>query len=676
MKKDNREKMLEELFGRRTTLDINDTKDVLRESTDELTRIINQNAKALEDLSFDMNNATLKNIIEEVKRDFNLSDEIDLVKLKSELETDYSTKIEVPENVVVGKASREVFETINGELNQMVLGQIEASKEMTIAFRRPYVTGSDPNKIRNSILLTGSNGSGRHLLVNSMAQLLKKHGLIVTSEIITLDMSRYQSPAQETLFLQDLYVALNQKNAIIIIENMEEGHPVFNRMLSELVVEGTLTLNKRYVFKQNQMQLASDGLTSEVIDSLNGNNKVLVFISENSPKKMLDIFGKSFIDKVTDKIKTVYLDENSLAKIIDKILEDFKLKCHTQLEIEIKIDETVKDYLLSIYSPNDGVDSITPAVNKIYDELVDLSLKKDDFSALLLKYDESAKAIINDEIIELDLSDDSKAERDAIQKELDAIVGLDSVKQYLISLEDHIKVSRIRKLKGLKTSEVSKHMIFTGNPGTGKTTIARLVSRMMKACGILKQGHLVEVTRADLVAKYVGQTAPQTMDVIKSAIGGVLFIDEAYALYRGKDDSFGLEAIDTLVKAMEDHRDDLIVILAGYSKEMETFLNANSGLKSRFANIINFEDYTGHELVLIAKSIAASKDYRIDEEALKPLEDYFSKVQSRKDMTSGNGRLARNIVEEAILNQSKRVLEDDAEIDLLQLVDFDLKEGL
>ena len=133
MKKDNREKMLEELFGRRTTLDINDTKDVLRESTDELTRIINQNAKALEDLSFDMNNATLKNINEEVKRDFNLSDEIDLVKLKSELETDYSTKIEVPENVVVGKASREVFETINGELNQMVLGQIEASKEIYLS---------------------------------------------------------------------------------------------------------------------------------------------------------------------------------------------------------------------------------------------------------------------------------------------------------------------------------------------------------------------------------------------------------------------------------------------------------------------------------------------------------------------------------------------------------------
>ena len=145
------------------------------------------------------------------------------------------------------------------------------------------------------------------------------------------------------------------------------------------------------------------------------------------------------------------------------------------------------------------------------------------------------------------------------------------MKEYLLSLENHIKVSQLRKQRGLKTAEISKHMIFTGNPGTGKTTIARIISRMMKVCGILKQGQLVEVTRADLVGKYVGHTAPLTMEVINSALGGVLFIDEAYSLYRGKDDSFGLEAIDTIVKAMEDHRDDLIVILAGYSKEMSEF---------------------------------------------------------------------------------------------------------
>jgi SpoVK/Ycf46/Vps4 family AAA+-type ATPase len=225
----------------------------------------------------------------------------------------------------------------------------------------------------------------------------------------------------------------------------------------------------------------------------------------------------------------------------------------------------------------------------------------------------------------------------------------------------------------MKTSDVSKHMIFTGNPGTGKTTIARLISRYMKAIGALSQGQLVEVTRADLVGRYVGHTAPLTMQVIKSALGGVLFIDEAYSLYRGKDDSFGLEAIDTLVKAMEDYRDDLIVILAGYSKEMSTFLESNSGLKSRFPNVINFPDYTGEELMKIALIIAKSKGYKIDDSLKEPLQEYFTKVQANNSKESGNGRLARNVVEDAILRQSERLIKDSkASIDELILEDFNL----
>ena len=166
------------------------------------------------------------------------------------------------------------------------------------------------------------------------------------------------------------------------------------------------------------------------------------------------------------------------------------------------------------------------------------------------------------------------------------------------------------------------------------------------------------------------------MEVIKSALGGVLFIDEAYSLYRGKDDSFGLEAIDTLVKAMEDHRDDLIVILAGYSKEMEEFLEANSGLKSRFPNIINFEDYSADQLLAIAKSIAKGKQYYINEEADEALLAYFDQVQKDDSARSGNGRLARNVVEKAIINQSNRLIDDlNGEINELKLIDFDLKES-
>ncbi|MBQ2655655.1 MAG: AAA family ATPase, partial [Erysipelotrichaceae bacterium] len=290
--------------------------------------------------------------------------------------------------------------------------------------------------------------------------------------------------------------------------------------------------------------------------------------------------------------------------------------------------------------------------------------------------DDRPVAVFGDTRITLTRSKTSAEELAAVNEELNNIVGLNMVKDYIKQLQSHIQVQAIRREQGMKTASISMHMIYTGNPGTGKTTIARLVSRMMKAVGILKQGQLVEVTRADLVGKYVGHTAPLTMSVIQSALGGVLFIDEAYSLYRGKDDSFGLEAIDTLVKAMEDHRDDLIVILAGYTKEMKDFLEANSGLKSRFANIIEFSDYTGEELMLIAKSIAKGKDYVIAEDALRPLQDYFTLIQSRNDPNSGNGRLARNLVEDAILNQSKRLLNNpDAQMNVLERIDFNLSEN-
>ncbi len=560
---------------------------------------------------------------------------------------------------------------MEASLKEVIVGQDEAVAAMVTAFHRPYLAGHNPMKIASTIILAGHKGSGRHALVDAMSRAIKDKGLLTVSGYSTINLSRYQSATQETLFLQDLYVALSDPKGIIVFDEVMTTYPIYGRMLAELSANGKITLNKRYIFSNGQLMNAGEGLNKGVIDHLDGNDKILIFITEEAPNKLSDIFGKSFMDSVNDIVTMGLLDVSSIDKITRKLTDDLKAKCQSQLDIKVEVTSSVIEHIAGAYDEDEGVYYLSGSVDKLYGEIVDIALANSGIDTITIDKTDKLIATYGDKTVEVIIDEDKKAERAAIQKELDAIIGLDEVKQYLLSLEDHIRVSEIRKAKGLKTAEMTKHMIFTGNPGTGKTTIARLVSRLMKVTGILRQGQLVEVTRADLVAKYVGQTAPQTMAVIESALGGVLFIDEAYSLYRGKDDTFGLEAIDTLVKAMEDYRDDFIVILAGYSKEMASFLEANSGLKSRFASIINFEDYTADELVAISKSIAKGKDYKIDDEALVALKAYYAEVQSRQDATSGNGRLARNMVEEAILNQASRVLKDEGvAIDVLMKEDF------
>lgn len=647
---DEKEKLMAQFFGNSRTLDINETMKTLDSIDSELNRLIEKNNSDIRGMS-----------------------SFDADSLKKQMESDLDVKLDVPETVTVGKASKDVFDKIKKEMKDEIISQDEAIDNLVNGFNRPYITGYDPRLIRNTVFIYGPKGSGRHLLVETALKKLKANGLVVDEGIYTLDMKRYSSASSESIFIQDLYAGLNSREAVILIENFEEANVVFNRMLSELSLNGSIVLAKRYTLNKNQLVEASTALNKQIVDTLNGNNKTLIFISEKGTNKLLDIYGKSFVENIRDIVKTVSLNNEEIKEICLKMVNDFELKAERQVEIDVQIDNSYVDYLISSYEPGKGVYSIKPILDKTYDLLVDAALKEDKLEVIRLKYNGSVFIEFNNKSMELKL-DDSEIQRKEIEEELNDIVGLDEVKTYLNSLEQHLKISKLRAKKGLKTAEVSKHMIFTGNPGTGKTTIARIVSKMMKVAGVLENGQLVEVSRSDLVGKYVGHTAPLTMSVVNSALGGVLFIDEAYSLYRGKDDSFGLEAIDTLVKAMEDHRDDLIVILAGYKKEMESFLDANSGLKSRFANIINFPDYTGEQMLQIAQNIARGKDYVIDEEASAKLLEYFTMVQSKEDSTSGNGRLARNVVEAAILKQSRRVLMDEnADISLLKQEDFDVK---
>ncbi|MBP3234385.1 MAG: AAA family ATPase [Eubacterium sp.] len=264
-----------------------------------------------------------------------------------------------------------------------------------------------------------------------------------------------------------------------------------------------------------------------------------------------------------------------------------------------------------------------------------------------------------------------------LMEELNSLIGLKSVKQDLMNLINLVKVRKLREERGMKQPDITLHLVFSGNPGTGKTTVARLLAKIYKVLGVVSEGQLIEVDRSNLVAGYIGQTATQTAEIVESAIGGILFIDEAYTLTKGGDEKdFGQEAVDTLLKLMEDNRDDLIVIVAGYTDKMEEFVNSNPGLKSRFNKYIFFNDYSGKELTSIYNFMAKNQEYMTDEESSKYVQEYLTKRAKAHEENFANAREVRNYLERCIERQASRIVDienisDDA---LKTLTIDDVKE--
>ena len=267
-------------------------------------------------------------------------------------------------------------------------------------------------------------------------------------------------------------------------------------------------------------------------------------------------------------------------------------------------------------------------------------------------------------------------EKDPME-ELESLVGLTTIKDDVKELMAFVKIQKMRKDAGLRSVPVSLHLVFTGNPGTGKTTVARIIGRLYKQIGVLSKGQLVEVDRSGLVAGYVGQTALKTQEQIRKAMGGVLFIDEAYALAQ-KDDAFGQEAIDTVLKAMEDHRDDLVVIVAGYTKPMEKFINSNPGLKSRFNKYIEFPDYTIDELEQIFYLNCEKYDYVVEEDAKKQIRARIVSRKMQRQENFANAREVRNMFEDIITNQARRIAEMEAPTheDMMTITIMDLSDDI
>ena len=574
------------------------------------------------------------------------------------------------------------FEGLAAEVRQTVLGQDAFVDSVVRAMRRPFVLGTEATAARNVILLTGGAGTGRHFALEETARCMAARGLLQSDRIATLDLALYPNSGAEKLFLQDLYAALHAPGEILAFEHYESCYPGFLKTLSDLAVKGSAPLSSRYlVNKEGILVDAGTALAPGAVSRIDPCGKYLIFYSHKGREALADKFGAALVSALGDVCETASYTREDLAALAAQQLNALAQKIRTRLGLTLSAGADVRDYVAAQCTAQKGAAGLSACTDRIFRALSEYCLRTDETltgTVTLTAGPEGVLFRLNDgadqPLFDL-LPAAYTGALDAIRAEINELVGLAPVKEYVFGLADNLQVQQRRAAAGLKTASLSMHMIFTGNPGTGKTTIARLVARYLKAIGALKGGQLVEVTRADLVGRYTGHTAPLTNSVIESALGGVLFIDEAYSLYRGEQDSFGLEAIDTLVKGMEDHRDELVVILAGYTGEMETFLTANSGLASRFPNRIEFPDYTAVELLQITQVLAKNKGYTLAEACTEPLLDYYARWQAADARTAGNGRLARNTLEKAIFHQSRRlVAEPAAALDLILPSDLELKE--
>jgi SpoVK/Ycf46/Vps4 family AAA+-type ATPase len=512
-------------------------------------------------------------------------------------------------------------------------------------------------------IFKGNPGTGKTTVARLFGGILKNMGLLKKGHLVEVGRD-------------ELVAGFSGQTAIKTKEKLNEA------------LDGVLFIDEAYTLAEG-----NDGFGQEAINTIlkfmeDHRERIVVIIAGYSDK--MDNFLKTnsglasrfnrtfyFEDYIPQELMTIAL---SILKSKDHILSDEATK-RLSMDLKKMYDSRLKDFgngrdvrnLVEAIILNQSNRLSPLGAEKLKDktilqtiELIDLpSQNKDSNKSLESTQKTSAnESSANTSIVE------------SAQRKINNLIGLDSVKSEIVALTNTVKVNMKREELGKKSMSFSAHSIFKGNPGTGKTTVARLMGEMFKEIGFLQRGHVVEVSRSDLVGQYVGETAPKTMSKLQEALGGVLFIDEAYTLSQGGGNDFGKEAINEILKFMEDNRNNMVVIIAGYTGNIDNFLDSNPGLRSRFTKSFIFEDYRPDEMMQIAEQIINNEGYVLSEDSQNNIKDKFITLYDNRDEHFGNGRDVRNLIEKIIQNQNSRIahIMDDLqgdEMDTIEIVDIE-----
>lgn len=580
--------------------------------------------------------------------------------------------------------NRRIFNRIQEQLHKEITGLKPFISQLSKSVQRALLTEQQLYPYRDIILISSPESQGVKTTIKEFFKQAATFNVLEEEDVTFIDIAQYggNDSSSQQAFLLDIYHAFQGSGQVTVFTNIDQCPQDLRLSMNQLVTDGEVNLDGRYTYAQDALVKVENQLVHGSFDSIEAKDQFIIFHTNETIEQGLQPFTHTSQKRITTRIVVEALKEEESTQLF-KLFSDESLKSlERNIGVFIDMDEYSFTPVLQKYFQKDGARGLQTLVDDIYrklnsffiehvdkvDEQWELVYEQD---AILLKNEHTTAKVHSLQ------ADDNNLEK--IEAEINALIGLDEVKESLNELKFYIEHQKQREERGISSDLIGLHLLFKGNPGTGKTTIARLIAEYLKEVGYLSEGHLVEVDRSGLVGQYIGHTAVKTMNKIEAALGGVLFIDEAYALSRSgaSSNDFGQEAIDTIVKAMEDHQGEFVVIFAGYPEEMDTFLESNPGLQSRISQTFFFSDYTSEQLVEIAELIASDQGYAIDSQVKQRLPEYFEQHQIKGRTDSGNGRLARNVVESAITKHAARIIENElpeSEHDILTLEDFGLED--